>query len=92
MLGLLDGTKETIYDSSEFVGGEMNGDKWLRQGDFKALMVSEPWGGTGTWQLFNVVEDPGEARDLSELMPETLEMLKTAWNQYANDVGVVPKD
>jgi len=92
MLGLLNGTKETIYDATEFVGGEMNGDKWIRQGDFKALIVAVPWGGTGAWQLFNVKKDPGEATDLSELMPDKLEMLKTAWNEYANDVGVVPKN
>ena len=34
---------------------------------------------------------PGEASDLSGLMPEKLEMLKNAWNQYAKDVGVVPR-
>jgi len=55
-------------------------------------MVSVAWGGTGVWQLFNVVKDPGEVNDLSELMPEKLELLKTAWNQYANDVSVVSPD
>jgi hypothetical protein len=25
-------------------------------------------------------------------MPEKLEILKTAWTEYANDVGVVPMD
>ena len=51
MTGLLDGTKEIIYDGTEFVGGEMAGDKWMRQGDFKAVMVSTPFG-TGEWQRF----------------------------------------
>jgi arylsulfatase A-like enzyme len=91
MLSLLDGTKQAIYDTTEFFGGEMNGDMWMRQGDFKAQMVSAPFG-TGTWQLFNLAKDPGEASDLSGLMPEKLEMLKNAWDQYAKDVGVVPRD
>jgi arylsulfatase len=91
MLGLLDGSKETIYGKTEFVGGEMGGDKWMRQGDFKAVQVSAPFG-SGEWQLFNVAKDPGESKDLSGSMPEKLEALKTAWDQYAMDVGVVPMD
>lgn len=89
MVGLLDGTKEAIYDEKEFVGGEMGGGKWMRQGDFKAVMVPAPYG-TGEWKLYDVVTDPGEAKDLSKAMPEKLEALKAAWDQYAKDVGVVP--
>jgi arylsulfatase len=88
MRGLLDGTKEAIYGSKEFVGGEMGGGKWMRQGDFKAVMVPPPYG-TGVWQLFDVAEDPGEAKDLSKSMPDRLEVLKAAWDRYAKDVGVV---
>jgi len=54
--------------------------------------VSVAWGGTGAWQLFDLSRDPGEAKDLSGLMPEKLETLKTAWDKYANDVGVVSPD
>ena len=66
----------------------MGDGKWMRQGAFKAVTVAEPYG-TGTWKLFNVEEDPGEANDLSEAMPEKLEMLKSAWKDYAADVGVI---
>jgi arylsulfatase len=88
MLGLLDGTKDAIYGEEEFVGGEMGNGKWMRQGDFKAVMVPKPYG-TGIWKLFNVVEDPGEAKDLANTMPDKLETLKSAWNEYADDVGVI---
>jgi arylsulfatase len=88
MLGLLDGTKKAIYGSTEFVGGEMGGGKWMRQGDFKAVMIPAPYG-KGVWQLFNVAEDPGEAKDLSKRMPDRLETLRAAWDRYAKDVGVV---
>ncbi len=88
MRRLLDGTKETVYASTEFVGGEMGGGRWMRQGHFKAVMVPAPYG-TGVWQLFDVVEDPGEAKDLSKLMPDRLETLKAAWDRYATDVGVI---
>jgi arylsulfatase len=89
MLGLLDGSKDAIYDDEEFVGGEMGGGKWMRQGDSKAVMVPEPYG-SGDWKLFNVVQDPGEAKDLAKEMPQKLEALKAAWEQYASDVGVIP--
>jgi arylsulfatase A-like enzyme len=88
MVGLLDGTKEAIYDGTEFVGGEMGGGKWMRQGDFKAVMVPEPYG-TGEWRLYDVVKDPGEAKDLSAAMPDKLKTLKAAWDRYAKNVGVV---
>jgi arylsulfatase A-like enzyme len=88
MRGLLDGSKQGIYGPEEFVGAEMGNGRWVRQGDYKAVLVPPPYG-TNSWHLFNVVEDPGEAKDLAQEMPEKLEILKTAWNQYAADVGVV---
>lgn len=88
ILGLLDSSKNAVYDKDEFVGGEMGNGKWMRQGAFKAVMVPKPYG-TGEWRLFNVVDDPGEANDLSKEMPEKLEKLKVAWKQYADEVGVI---
>jgi arylsulfatase len=88
MLGLLDGTKESIYTDNEFVGGEMLNGKWMRQGALKAVSIPKP-DGNGEWQLFNVVKDPGEANNLAAKLPEKLEALKVAWEQYASDVGVI---
>ena len=88
MLGLLDGTKESIYTDNEFVGGEMLNGKWMRQGALKAVSIPKP-DGNGEWQLFNVVKDPGEANNLAAKQPEKLEALKVAWEQYASDVGVI---
>ena len=88
MKGLLDGSRKAIYGDEVFVGGEMGNGKWMRQGDFKAVMVPKPYG-TGVWKLFNVVEDPGEANDLSSAMLQKLDTLKAAWDQYAADVGVI---
>jgi arylsulfatase len=88
MLGLLDGSKEAIYAEDEFIGGEMGNGKWMRQGDYKAVMVPKPYG-TGSWKLFNVVSDPGEVKDLAMETPAKLETLKEAWNDYAAQVGVI---
>jgi hypothetical protein len=43
----------------------------------------------GEWRLHNVVTDPGVANDPSTQMPERLETLGVAWEQYASEVGVL---
>nr|WP_287412871.1 arylsulfatase [Pseudodesulfovibrio sp.] len=87
--GLLSGARENVYANDEYVGGEMGANKWMRQGDYKAIYVPGPYG-PEHWRLFNVVEDPGETTDLSKEKPKLLARLKAAWDQYADDVGVVP--
>ena len=50
--------------------------------------VAPPYG-SGTWHLYDIVDDPGETRDLAGKLPEKLKELHTAWDRYARDVGVV---
>ncbi len=88
LAGVLSGTRATVYSADEFVGGEMQNGKWMRQGNFKAVSVSAPYG-PGTWHLYDLAVDPGETRDLAKEQPETLERLTAAWDRYADDVGVV---
>ncbi len=88
MLDLLDGSKDAIYGRDEYIGGEMLNGKWMRQGKLKAVSIPE-LDGTGEWKLYDVVADPGEAKDLSKQMPNKLDALKTAWEKYAVDVGVI---
>ncbi len=85
---VLTGSAEAVYDEDDFVGGEMVNGKWMRQGSFKAVSVAPPYG-SGSWHLYNVVDDPGETRDLAREQPETLRKLQAAWDRYAKDVGVV---
>jgi arylsulfatase len=66
----------------------MQNGKWVRQGDYKAVSVEPPYG-SGKWQLYNLAQDPGETRNLSKEQPAVLQKLKTAWDRYAKDVGVV---
>ena len=88
MKGVLSGLTKTVYDEKDLVGGEMQNGKWMRQGDFKAVSVAPPYG-SGKWHLYNVVDDPGETRDLAKEQPEILKKLQAAWEGYAKDVGVV---
>jgi arylsulfatase A-like enzyme len=84
---LTESTK-AVYGADEFVGGEMQNGKWMRQGDFKAVSVAPPYG-TGSWHLYNLADDPGETRDLAKEQLAILKNLQAAWDRYARDVGVV---
>jgi len=86
--GLLDGSKQAVYSAQDFVGGEMQNGKWMRQGEFKAVSVAPPYG-DGVWRLFNLADDPGETSDLAAAQPHKLKILQNAWDEYARDVGVV---
>jgi arylsulfatase len=91
MMPVIGGSAQEIYGPEELVGGEMAGGKWMRQGSFKAVSIPAPYG-DGNWRLFNVDEDPGETKNLAAEKPELLEVLKSAWTEYADDVGVIPAE
>ena len=86
--GVLSGTEKSVYGKDDFVGGEMQNGKWMRQGDFKAVSVAPPYG-MGSWHRYNVVADPGETNDLAKEQPDKLKALQAAWDRYAKEVGVV---
>jgi len=86
--GVLNGTTQEVYAEEDFVGGEMQNGKWMRQGNYKAISVAPPYG-SGRWALYHIVDDPGETLDLATAQPELLKQLQTAWDHYAKDVGVV---
>jgi arylsulfatase len=86
--GVLSGAQSEVYATDDFIGGEMQNGKWMRQGNFKAASVAPPFG-AGQWALYNVAEDPGETQDLAREQPETLDRLINAWDRYADNVGVV---
>ncbi len=88
LAGVLSGSRSEVYGADDLVGGEMQNGKWMRQGDFKAASVAPPYG-PGTWELYNLAEDPGETQDLANEKRDTLDRLIEAWNRYADDVGVV---
>lgn len=79
----LTGAADRVYGPDDAVGSELFGARALRRGDWKITDI-----GAG-WQLFNVVEDPGETRDLGKEQPERLTQLTAEWDKYAADVGVI---
>ena len=88
LMGVISGAQKEVYTGDALIAGEMLNGKWVRKGNFKAVSVAPPWG-TGMWRLYNTANDPGETSDLSAHHANLLSEMKTAWQRYASDVGVV---
>lgn len=88
LTAVLNASKESVYSAKDYVGGELGNGMWMRREDYKAVSVAPPYG-TGEWQLYNVVDDPGETHNLAKEKPELLKELKVAWDRYSENVGVV---
>ncbi len=88
LAGVTSGSQEHTYAKDALIGGEMFNGKWMRKGDYKAVLVAKPFG-PGSWRLYNTTKDPGETADLSTSHPAILKELKAAWDRYAKRVGVV---
>ena len=82
---LLNGTMEKIHPDDEAIGGEMFNNTSVRMGDWKATSYGYP----PQWKLYNIATDMGENTDLASQHPDILEKLITAYDKYAQDVGVV---
>ncbi len=79
-----------IKSDGTVTGWELFGRRGIRQGDWKAVLL-EPPEGIGTWQLYNLANDPGEIYDRSSEYPSKLGELVRAWAEYAEETGVLPE-
>jgi len=76
------------------VGGEMFGQPYIRYGNWKLRSASAPDGSPASlekpyqWALFNLAEDRGETRDLSQQYPGRVKALLDEWRKYADWAGV----
>lgn len=86
---VLDSTRTEVYDPAEPVGMEVSGNAALFQDGFK-LVRNMPPHGDGQWRLYYLTEDPGETRDMADVLPERFAALQQAYDAYAAEVGVVP--
>lgn len=88
LLPVLKGETETVYAPNDIRAIEVSGNTALYKGDYKILRSVPPIG-DGKWQLFNLSEDPGETRDLSQMEPERLHDLLRDYSRYEISMGVL---
>jgi len=85
---MLAGKTQSPRTADDWLGWELWGNRAIRQGDWKISWLNDPFG-TNDWQLFNLSEDLGEQRDLSDKFPEKKKELIALWDQYSETNGVI---
>jgi arylsulfatase/uncharacterized sulfatase len=80
---------ERVYGPEDTVGYELAGHAALFKGDYKIVYNRSPLG-DDRWQLFNIVEDPGESRDLASNRPGRFQQMLSAYERYTRDHMVLP--
>lgn len=88
LVPILNASRASVRDSSDWLGWELFGSRAIRQGDWKLLWLCEPYG-TGSWQLYNLAADPAETVDLSSSQPVTRERLIQHWAEYVETNNVI---
>ena len=91
LLPYLGGETEQVHPRTEPVGWELFGNNALHKGGWKIVWVWPDYG-PGRWQLYNLDDDPGETRDVSQENPAKLEELLADWDRYVEEAGVVVLD
>ena len=90
-LGHLQGDATPVHDADEPIGWELSGQRALVRGDWKLLWTPRSGEAPG-WELFDLSVDPFERNDVSAQFPDLTAELVNAWNEYADEVGVVTGD
>ena len=91
LLGMLAGKEP---EPARPVAGELFGQAYVRDGDWKLVAAHAPDGSPPLpdrpyqWRLYNLAEDRGETTDLSARHPEKVEALKAQWRSYVEWAGV----
>jgi arylsulfatase len=86
---ILEDKVEKIHLDDETISAEMFGNRAVFMGDWKARNNIFPLG-DGQWKLFNIKQDIREATDLSKEHPDILENMVSAYDKYAQNVGIIP--
>ncbi|MEM9533129.1 MAG: arylsulfatase [Pseudomonadota bacterium] len=84
-------TADTSQLPERTLGLELMGKRAIRQGPWKLVHMPPPYG-SDEWQLFDLTSDPGETRDLAAARPEVLTRMKSLWEVYATENGVIIPD
>lgn len=85
---LLNGETESVYGPDEPIGMEAAKQAALFKGDHKLVYVGKPYG-DGVWRMFDLVNDPGETKDLAPTNPALFKELTNDYETYKAAVGVL---
>jgi arylsulfatase A-like enzyme len=86
---ILDGSVEEVYQAEDYVGYEVGGNTALFNDRFKIVLNRAPLG-DNEWYLFDIVNDPGETKDLKAENPKQFQHMLNLYQRYAEENGVQP--
>ncbi|QNA86154.1 arylsulfatase [Sphingomonas sp. So64.6b] len=89
LMPVLTGTSDAAHAADQPLGYELSGNAALFRGDHK-LVRNLPPTGDGRWQLFDIVRDPGETRDLASADPVRLRAMRSDYDAFAARDQVLP--
>ncbi len=87
MLEVLEGKKDGPLHTTP-VADEYDGEGFLQDGPWKAVLVQQPFG-PGYWQLYNTNADKGELNNLASQDPARLKKMIEEWQAYMKKIGGV---
>jgi len=93
MVPVLTGARTRLYDPEEAVGFELFGNEALVMGEFKLLRQRAPFG-SERYELYDLIEDPSESRDLGPGKPERKRRMIEQYEIWSRKMGVIapPED
>lgn len=85
----LDGRAKNVHENGkqDVTGWELFGRRAIRRGRWKAVFIPAPQG-PDEWELFDVVSDPSELKDLAEQHAGVLRELLVEWEKYYAETGM----
>jgi len=86
--GVLDSSALEARPEDQPVGLEVSGNAALFKGGYKLVKNTFPHG-DGKWRLHYLREDPGEVRDLVDVLPGRAEEMKADFDAFAVRMGVI---
>jgi arylsulfatase len=85
---MLAGETDSPRTSQDYMAWEIFGNRAVRQGDWKLRWQWKPWG-AGEWELFNLVSDPAERKNVAADNPVMAQALLARWDDYAKTNNVI---
>ncbi len=92
MRALLAGEADGVHDDNYVTAQYHRGFAYLRQGPWKIVTLEPPFA-ESEFELFNVIEDPGETTNLRDARADKFAELLELWRQERRKLGIVlPED
>jgi arylsulfatase A-like enzyme len=89
LVPLVEGSADRVHGEDDAIGHELMGHGALFMGDYK-LVFNGGTQGDAQWHLFNILDDPGETRDLSAQNPAQLQLMLGHYQRYLAENNVLP--